>query len=285
MNKFFLLLFFTPGFCSAQLPDTDLWLFSIKKEKGNYIAEKVINITNRPGYDNQPSFSVDGKKIYYAAIKEDKQADIYVYSIGDKKSNQLTKTTESEYSPVYIEYNKSINSVVVEKDSAQRIWLYDEKLGSQRNFLFNEDSVGYYTFLNSDTVLYYKLTYPHSLRAHSIKTGEDVWLADNIVRGFKTINRHEFIFGVKDSTKVSFYRYNTLLKKGAKYCEYNSTNEDILWHPELGLLKSELATILRYDEKQVKWVTLFDLSPMGIKKITRFSLDGKNSKLVVTDNK
>ncbi len=280
------IIFFLVGinYCYGQLPNTDLWLFSIKKDKEMYSIEKGENITKRQGYDNQPSFSANNKNIYYVGIYADKQADVYVYEIGAKKNIRLTKTIESEYSPVFIPSNKKINCVVVEKDSAQRIWTYDEKLGTQNKLVFDEDSVGYYNFLNADTVLYYKLTKPHSLRAHCISTGKDIWLANDPVRGFKTINRHEFIFGVKDSVKVSFYKYNTLLQKANKYCEYNSTNEDIIWHSGWGLLKSEKAAILRYDEKQSKWIALFDLTNFGIKKITRFVFDSKNKKLVITDN-
>jgi len=284
MKKGFLLLL-TFNYCFGQLPNTDLWLFTLKKEQSNYLISKGENITNRDGYDNQPSFSADGKKIFYVSIREDKQADVYVYDIGTKKSLPLTKTTESEYSPTYITANKSINCVVVEKDSAQRIWLYDDKSGRQKKMLFGEDSVGYFTFLNSDTVLYYKLTIPHSLRAHSLSTGNDIFIANHIGRGFKPVNRHEFIFGVKDSVKMFFYFYNTLLRKAIKYCEFNSLNEDILWHKEFGLLKSEQAVILKYDDKQLKWIPLFDFSIQGIKKITRFAFDDKTKKIVIVDNK
>ncbi len=284
MLKVFLFFFLTFDYCVGQLPNTDLWLFSIKNEKQNYSIEKGENITKRDGYDNQPSFSDDNKKIYYVSIYADKQADVYIYDIGKKKSIQLTKSIESEYSPVFVKFNNSINSVVVEKDSAQRIWLYNEKLGTPSKILFNEDSIGYYAFLNADTVLYFKLTKPHSLRAHSLSTGKDVWLADNITRGFKVINRHEFIFGVKDSVKVDFYKYNSVLQKAYKYCSYLSTNEDIVWHQDWGLLKSELATILQYDEKVSKWIILFDFSKFGIKKITRFAFDSKNKKIVIVDN-
>jgi hypothetical protein len=269
---------------AAQLPETDLWLFSLKNEKGNIKIETGENVTKRPGYDNQPSFSVDEKKIYYVRIGEDKQADIFTYDPGSKKNEKFISTVESEYSPTYIEANKSINCVVVEKDSTQRIWTYDERTGKQGAILFNEDSVGYFTFLNADTVLYYKLTSPHSLLAYSIKNNSSVYLASSIVRGFKAINRHEFIYGIKDSNKVTFYRYDFVIRKAKKYCEYPSTSEDIIWHQEWGLLKSEAATILRFDEKENKWNTLFDLGSFGIKKITRFIFDGKNKKLVVVDN-
>lgn len=293
MFKKLLFLLVCINVCNAQLPNTDLWLFSIKNEKGNLSLEKGENITKREGYDNQPSFTEDGKGIYYVSIKEDKQADVYVYNIGSKKSVQLTKTIESEYSPALTPNKKSIGCVMVLKDSAQVIYALSAKNGSLTQYpeskfeqgeLMSFDSVGYYTFLNADTVLYYKLTSPHSLRAHCLKTRKDVFLADSPVRGFKAINRNEFIYGVKDSSFVTYYKYNCVLKKANFYCRYNSVNEDIVWNTALGLMKSEGATILYYNEKEASWKILFDFSSVGIKKITRFVLDSKNKKIVVVDN-
>ncbi|MBC7861791.1 MAG: PD40 domain-containing protein, partial [Bacteroidia bacterium] len=83
---------------SAQLPDSDIWLFSIGKTKKGIILKEGKNITNRPGYDNQPYFTPDGKSMLFVAIKEDKQSDIYKYDFRSKKILQLTQTQTSEYS-------------------------------------------------------------------------------------------------------------------------------------------------------------------------------------------
>lgn len=293
MLKKLLIILLSFNFCYGQLPDTDIWLFSIKNEKGNLSLQKGENITNRAGYDNQPSFSPDGKTIYYVSIREDKQADIFTYNVSNKKITQLTHSKISEYSPLVSPVNSVVTTVAVLEDSSQVIYPIDIKTGEMSNYpdrnyedvqinLF--DSVGYYSFLNADTVLYYKLTKPHSLRARSLRNHTDVLIAENPVRGFKAINRHEFIYGVKDSSGVSFYRYNTVLAKAQKYCDYPSLNEDVIWHPEWGLLKSEKSQILKYNATESKWQTVFDLAPFGISKITRFAFDPSSKKIAVVSN-
>lgn len=288
MLKKLLLFLLITNFCFGQLPDTDLWLFSIKHEKEKYSIEKGLNITNREGYDNQPVFSPDGQTVYYVSIQEDKQADIYIYNIANKKIKKFTNTSTSEYSPTFTSQKEIITCVTVLEDSSQVILPYDLKTGqaiTNSNLKINNfDSVGYFTFLNSDTVLYYKLTKPHSLRAHGIRQNTDVFLGYNPVRGFKAINRHEFIYGIKDSVKVTFYKYNVLLSKAEKFCDYNSLNEDVIWDRRLGLLKSEGSAILQFNEKENKWVTLFDFASSGIKKITRFAIDATLKKIVIVDN-
>src|SRR3954470_12234963 len=128
MNKplSLVIFFFLLSKVQAQLPETDLWLFKLQTDKQkNLVATKPINITNRKGYDNQPSFSNDGKRIYYSSIKEDKQADIYYYDLKKKKNIQLAYSAESEYLPVQSANGKFITCVVVEKDSSQKIHFLD----------------------------------------------------------------------------------------------------------------------------------------------------------------
>jgi hypothetical protein len=285
MNKKFsiLLSILVPVFLQAQIPDTEIWLFKLEKTKTELKLKEPRNINKRPGYDNQPCFSTDSKKIYFVSICEDKQADIYIYEIAGEKTIQLTRTKESEYSPVITPDGKYLNSVVVESDSTQRIHFINSLTGISDK-KFEADSVGYYTFLNTDTVLYYKLTNPHSLRYYVKSTNEDKWLGNNPTRAFKMLNRHAFIYGIKDSIKIVFYKYDFVTHKAERYTEYPSVNEDAIWHEQHGLIKSEGNKLLRFDESKKEWVQLFDLSPFGIKKITRFNFDTKNKYLVIVDN-
>lgn len=271
----------------SQLPNTDVWLFNLKTKDKKTIIEKGKNITNREGYDNQPSFSEDGEKIYFVSIKADKQADIFYYHLGNKKTIQLTKSQESEYSPTIGTNKNSITSVVVQKDSSQIIQSleFDKKEQLIKTIQISQlDSIGYFTFLNSDTIIYYKLTQPHSLRYHCISNNEDKWLGNNPIRGFKTVNRNTLIYGLKDSLKVTFFKYDFLLQKSEKYAESNSLNEDIIWHTQWGLIKSEGTKLLCLNPEKNEWNVLFDLTTYGIKKITRFNFDKKNKYLVVVDN-
>jgi hypothetical protein len=293
MHKFLFVLLFLSTYCVAQFPETDLWLFTIKNEKGKLTIHKGENITNRKGYDNQPSFSGDEKSIYFSSVRDDLQSDIFEYSLSSKKIKQLTKSKESEYSPTPIEGTNLIACVTVQQDSSQIIVAYGKpKKGKSSDpletvkwkSLTNFDSVGYFTFLNEDSVIYYKLTKPHSLRLRSLSTDKDVFIANNPVRGFRPLNRNSFVFGIKDSTSVRYFKYHCTLKKGHLVDIYPSTAEDIFLHPDLGVLKSEGAIILQLDEKEKQWKILFDFSSFGIQKITRFAIDSKRKSIVIVNN-
>ncbi len=269
----------------SQLPETDIWLVKLSKKNANYSYNNPVNITNRAGYDNQPVFINNDKQLFYVCIRQDNQADIYSYTINKKNHKNITNTKVSEYSPTVLPNNLGFSCVVVEPDSAQRVWQYDFNGKFTKITHQATDSVGYHTWLTADTLLYFKLTEPQSLRALNLKTNEDVWLCNNPSRAFKKINNSShFIYAIKDSSKIEFRIYNPQLRQSAIYCSYNSTNEDFVWHNELGLIKAEGANLLRYNDKNKTWETLFSFANLGVKKITRFVFDSKNKQLAFVSN-
>ena len=83
----------------AQRPSTDIFLVEYNIDKaGKYFFVPPYNFTHRVGYDNQPSFSPDGQKIFYVSYRDTIQSDVYVYDTYDSTTEQITKTPESEFS-------------------------------------------------------------------------------------------------------------------------------------------------------------------------------------------
>jgi hypothetical protein len=287
INIFFLL---NLANASAQFPDTDVWVFKlgVDKEKKTTLVE-ALNISNRSGYDNQPSFSQDSKKLFYVSVRDDNQADIYQYDLRTKKQKQITHTSESEFSPVPFENGNTLTAVLVEKDSAQRIHFIDALAGNHVS-AFEFDSVGYYAFINTDTVVYYKLSQPHSLRFYVNSTQEDKFICDNPIKSFHRINRHSFLYGINDKSKVTFYKYDFLLRKALHYAPGFAPDsyrhaDATFWHPKYGLLCAVGGKILRYDENEKLWLTYFDLTSYGIENIARFAFDERNNYLTAVQSK
>jgi hypothetical protein len=269
----------------AQLPDTDIWLLRMKTAKnGSVTLSDARNITSRDGYDNQPSFSADEKRIYYSSVRSDSQADVYAYEIKSRKIKQLTFSAESEYSPATSSTYSLCSAVIVDKDSAQRLLLFDPLTGRHvRKYDF--DSVGYYCFLNRDTIAYFKTGKPHSLRVRDLSGTFDAWIADDPIRGFRKMNRHTFVYGVHESSRVQIFRYDLLLRKGERFATAPPETEDVVIHPEYGLLRPEGGKIFRYDARKEDWTELFDLTPHGIVKITRFAFSGGGRYLAVVNQR
>lgn len=92
------------------------------------------------------------------------------------------------------------------------------------------------------------------------------------------------MYAIKDSSSIQYRIYNTVTQKSLAYASHKSLSEDFVFNREWGLVKSEGSQLLRYDLTSKVWLTLFDFTSYGIKKITRFSFDSKNKQLVIVDN-
>jgi tricorn protease-like protein len=289
MKKLLLLIsFIVSGYfnCFAQLPNTDIWLLDIQLKKDSIILTNPLNITNRVGYDNQPSFSPDGKYILYTAIRDEKQSDIYKYDLKTKTISQFTNTATSEYSPTFMPDGKNISVVMVEKDSTQRLWKFPLKGGEPSLVMDKIDSIGYHCWLDNNHVALFLITQPFKLIFTDITTQKSQYICDTIGRTLKYIKTKKgfcFYYLYKNNiysidekgNKKKFITY--LSPKVEDFCLFKkdeTINADgaIIYHEFLYGWRVEDGTV----EK------LIDLSSYGITNITRIAIspDGKKMAIV-----
>lgn len=109
-----------------------------------------LDISNSPGYDNQPSYTPDGLSILFTSNRapDDKQSDIYRYDIQTKTLTQLTHTPESEYSPVVTPDGKTFSVIRVEADGTQRLWRFDLDGSNPRRVMTKVTGIGYQAWLD-----------------------------------------------------------------------------------------------------------------------------------------
>ena len=81
-------------------PGTEVYLFDIlEAETAAGWLGNPVNISDNPGYDNQPSFWPDGKSVLYARTVGN-QTEIARYAIENGPTITVTSTRQgSEYSP------------------------------------------------------------------------------------------------------------------------------------------------------------------------------------------
>ena len=98
MKKLFSLIFgLISIITNAQLPDTEIYVADFSSACGKIKISNPVNITKRKGYDNQPSFSPDGKKIYYVSVIDTTQSDIYCYDLATKKTDRKSTRLNSSH--------------------------------------------------------------------------------------------------------------------------------------------------------------------------------------------
>ena len=173
---------------AAQVPSTDVLLAPLPAEdaaRTTVLADDVTYLTNNDTYDNQPSFTPDSA-ILYVSEDETGQTDIYRYDVASGEAARVTETQESEFSPRITPDGEHITAVRIEADGVtQRLWRFDLEGNSAQPNPENVDRVGYYTFVNPDTLVLVRVDeetngLPLSLDLTDLATNETRQLAGDV---------------------------------------------------------------------------------------------------------
>ena len=187
----------TSPFISLAQPGSDIFLIELEdRNEEQWQLGKPKNITNYKGYDNQPYFSPDQRWIYFASIRTKNQSDIYRYQLSSGKTEQITYSRESDFSPRLTPDGRHISTVVVEKDSTQRIWktelpgqtYFDPEQGdAPASFAPGPihrhlNRVGYYHWTSRETLVVFRLPEPFTLESWNITSGKNEIITDSVGR-------------------------------------------------------------------------------------------------------
>src|SRR6476660_3296359 len=194
------------GAQAAQAPPaTDIFLapLSISSTDGRPTIGKPVNVTNRPGYDNQPAFTPDSRGMLFTSIHEDGggQSDIYRYDVGTKAITRVTSTPESEYSATIMPGGQRFSVSRVERDSTQRLWSFAMDGSDPQLLVPTVKPVGYHAWIDPDNLALFVLGNPNALVHFDVRSGHADTLTRNIGRSLApTIGGGGFSFTAHDST-------------------------------------------------------------------------------------
>ena len=293
IKSFLLFSFFFFQYAFAQPADTDIWLYQVLKTEKGIEFKNGFNMTNHQGYDNQPFFTPDNKFLLFTSTREGKQSDIFRYHFKSGKISRVTATAVSEYSPMIKPDGKNISVVMVERDSSQRIWHFNAMIKSdetscsenEQQLLIPElDSVGYYSWLNKDTIVYYKLTQPHSLHVYALSSKKDVLLGYEPTRSFRPCGFRKFFYVLKKENNNELRVYDWSIRKSEVLALADKANEDFIWDKDYGFMKSEGGKIFTLNATTKDWMEWGNFTPNGINKITRFAVSPDGKWLAVVSN-
>ena len=166
-------------------PATEVYLATLDPSAG---VTSWMNISNNPGYDNQPSFLPDSSAVLFSSNRDGKQTDIYRYDIAAKALKQLTNTVDLEYSPTVTPDGKTFSVIrQAAADGTQLLVRYDLATGAHHSVVFeNVKPVGYHAWIDATHVAMFILGSgqgaPATLQIGDTKTGTAQVVATGIGR-------------------------------------------------------------------------------------------------------
>jgi dipeptidyl aminopeptidase/acylaminoacyl peptidase len=260
-------------------PGPDVFLVAIRmKGLTVELTGTVRNATSRPGYDNQPSWSPDGKSVYYTSTREDAQADIYRIDVASGVSTRITRTApESEYSATVMADGKGISVIRVELDSAQRLWRFPLDGTAPSVMLPALKPTGYQAWASPSTVAIFVLGSPNALAFADLATNRVDTVARNIGRSLHRIpgTAHiSFSQNISD-TESWIQEFDPASRTITRRARLPAGVEDYAWTPDGGLVAGDGSKIVVWSSDA--WQVVGDLAQQGISGITRLAVspDGK----------
>ena len=267
-------------------PSSDIFIIELKTDQGKMKFGQPLKITNFVGYNNQPSFLPDGQSVLYTSIR-DKQADIYRYDIRSGATTQLTKTSESEYSPTLMPDGKSISVVRVEADGTQRLWKSPISGGQPSLILENIKPVGYHLWIDNHTLALFILGKPNTLQLVDLQTGKAEVIAENpgrILRRVPHQNKFSFVHKLSDQEWI-VKAFDLDTRKITEIVKTFPAVEDYAWTPSGVLLMAKDSKLFAQKKSDWAWEEVADFSNAGLKNITRIAVSPKGNRIAVVARK
>lgn len=263
---------------NAQLPVTEVWMLEInnsdKIQKVSYLSD-----FNPNAYNNQAVF-IDDKEVVMTAELVKGNTDLVILNPSKKKWKRLTKTLESEYSPRLTEAN-DISTVRVEQDKvSQVLWEYPknaENGGSQ--LITDKNNIGYYQPLNNFKMALFVLEKTNDLHVVNLRNDRVEYVSKDIGRCFQVNKKGELIF-IQNIGTPTIKSFNPLNKRVTTITEALNGSEDFVLYGDAEIiLMAKGSQIFKYNPTAASFVLMWDLTPYGLKDISR--MDYRNGKLLL----
>jgi hypothetical protein len=284
----------------APPPATDVYLIPLSGGLTSMKAAKPVAVSTSPGYDNQPNFSADGNRVLFAANRDGKQSDVYVFDRGTGRVTQLTQTAENENSPTYLPVGAgpagSFSVVQSEFDKTgarpaspiQRLWRFNADGKSPQLILADINPVGYHAWMDADPLVLFVLGgqgKPATLQIANVKTGKAEVAAEGIGRSLHRIpgtrlasfvHREGETFTVKQ-IDVASKKIDSLVK-----AVEGSSERDMAWMPDgKTILMSSGTKVFSWTRGAAGWTEVFDAAAHQLGAVTRIAVSPKGDAVAI----
>jgi dipeptidyl aminopeptidase/acylaminoacyl peptidase len=271
-----------PAAPASAPPDTEIFLAPFAA-RGQATVGRATNITNSPGYDNQPSFTPDGAAIFFTSNRGSTQTDIYRYDLASGATTRVTNTPEGEYSPTVTPDRAHISAIRVEADGTQRLWRFTLDGREPEIVLDRIKPVGYHAWADDHTLALFVLGAPATLQIADTRTGA----ADTVARG---INRSlQRIPGTGTISYVDRGEDGSLMVRELDPKTKTATTlvaavagakeADLGWTPDGMLLMVEKDVLYGWKRDDPGWTRLADLTALGMSGVTRMAISPKGDRI------
>lgn len=264
---------------------SDIFLTDVAVRDGVVSLGGMVNVTVRPGYDNQPHFTPDGGGLLYTSIREDGQADIFRFDLAGREIRRLTRTAESEYSPTPLpaELGAGFSVVRVEPDSTQRLWRFGAAGADPVLVLEGVRPVGYHAWGDAHRVALFVLGSPATLRLADVRTGRTTAVAENIGRSLQKVPGRAAVSFVQrlEEGRSFLVELDVATGRLRTLVEVPADGDFHAWLPDGIVLLTQGSKVLQWNPARGRtWREVADLAGRGL-VVTRMAVSPAGDRLAL----
>ena len=280
------------GAAPAQpLPDTEIYLAPLTTAANGAIAVgPPVNITNSPGYDNQPSFDPAGGAIFFTSVRggPSNATDIYRYDIARRSTSRVTSTPESEYSPTVMPGGRRLSVVRVEPDGTQRLWSFTLDGRDPGLVLTGIKPVGYHVWAGDQSVALFVLGSPPTLQLADTRTGSADVIARDVGRSLQPIPSGGVSFvqrrtNAAGAPLLTVMQLDPAARSATPLIDVMSGESEpyLAWLPDGALLVAHGDALYSWRAGQPGWRLVADLAGLGLRGVTRLAVSPRGDHLAM----
>lgn len=287
-------------------PDTEVYLAPLTVKGLSVQIGPPLNVSNNPGYDNQPAFTPDGAAVLFTSVRGGQKPDpanaaatgseIYRYDIGSGRISQLTHTSESEYSPTVTPDGRHISVIRVEADGTQRLWRFAIDGTMPELVLRDLTPVGYHAWASERTLALFVLGQqgqPATLQVADAATGQAQIVVTGIGRSIQRIpggaisfvSRGKAAEGQKPPLTISELNPATRQVSPLVDVPPGAADVDTAWTPDALLLVSVQGQLYGWRKGERALAPVADLSALGLQAVTRLAVSPKGDRIAIVASK
>lgn len=273
-----------PAPAPAPPPATDIYLVPLNGGLASMKAAKPLPVSVAPGYDNQPMFSPDGARLLFAANRDGKQIDVFVFERASGRVSQLTQTPENENSPTFLPAGigeaGGFSVVQTEADRSQRLWRFNAAGKDPQLVLAGVKPVGYHAWVEPDHLAMFILGQPATLQLGRVATGKADVVASDIGRSLHRIPGTRKVSFVQRASPAVFVikeididsRQIATLVRAVE----GSSDRDYAWMPDGKTVVMSAGTkVFSWTRGATTWTEVFDGAAVELGAISRLSVSPK----------
>jgi Tol biopolymer transport system component len=246
---------------SATAAGTDVYLFDRHND-----YRFVANISDRDGYDNQPSFTLDSSSVLFSSDRVGGQTDIFKYDIQTGQTHNLTDTPDKNEYSAQPRSHERFNYILQEGAPYQNLWHTSYEKGASERVLTSYVPAAYYAINEKGVLFWGRYAFSLFFEPAGVDVGpaigESLFVMDKAGRSIHSIPNSTSFSVVHKQMNGNWVvkSFDPDTKAMTPMVSIGADNEDYCWTPEGKMLRANGSTLTTYNPKtEAGWETVTEL--------------------------